>query len=128
MPQAVYAMKDEGKRDDKFGCNLGRNWPCSKASSQDGGFQVPSKRGRDQIGHAIDVEDTANGNAGDTVKHRGYPCDLRSVDGEMWRYGSVQTLLCEWAVLGRIVAGHRGEGLSTCGAVSLDVRVSTVRS
>jgi hypothetical protein len=56
---------------------------------------MPAEQRRDQVCGSEDVEAAGDHHAGNTVKGRGVPCDLRSVDGEMGRYGTVETLFGE---------------------------------
>lgn len=56
---------------------------------------MPAEGGSSEVCEAEKIEGAAEGNAGDSIERRSVPCDLGSVDAEMWGDGTLDSLLDE---------------------------------
>lgn len=89
MPHPIITVKHKRPCHGKLGGHLQQHRPRSEGSREHSGFDVPAEVGRDEIEGAVDVEDTADGAAGDAVQSGEVPGYLRTVDGEVGGYGAV---------------------------------------
>lgn len=67
MPHPIQAMESEGPRDGQLRRKLDDKRPRRDRSRDDGALEVPADVGSDQVGAAEDVEEAADGAAGDAV-------------------------------------------------------------
>lgn len=100
MPHAVETVKGEGQGRGKLQSELGRQGPGAEGGRKTGALEMPAKERRDEIGGEEDIEASGENGAGDAIERTEVPCDLWSVDGEMGRYGAVETLSGEDLVIG----------------------------
>ena len=107
MPAAINAMESERQCHQRLRKQFQRNRPCRERSCHHRAFQVQADVWRDQVEAAKDVEAAAENAARDAVECREVPCHLCFVDSEMGRYGAVEPLLGEDA----LVFGLRGDCL-----------------
>lgn len=114
MANAVQAVVGEGESHDGLEQDLGGDGESTKGSDHGGRLQVPAKGRRCEIGGGPEVERTGEGDTADTVEGGHDPANLRTVDGQVGRNRSVQTLLGQYLVrIGSV--GRRDESIDVIG-------------
>ena len=93
MPDPVEAVKGERHCDSNLHQYLCSDGPRSKGGRYARTIQVPSKQRSAEICGAEDVKPAAEDRAGDPVERGEIPRDLRFVDSQMGRDGTVAALL-----------------------------------
>jgi hypothetical protein len=95
MPQSVEAMEEEWESEEALESKFNGCGPGGHGSDHGLRLEVPSGVRGGKVGEAKQVEGAREDNAGDTVKTRGVPGDLRLVDGKMRGDGALESLFGE---------------------------------
>jgi hypothetical protein len=109
VPDAVEAVEEHGESKEALERNLRRRGPRRDRRDHARRLKVPSRVWRSEVRETEQVQRAAERDARDAVQRRRVPGDLRAVDGEVGRDGTLEALLCE-----DLGGGFLGCGLCCC--------------